>query len=65
MCGFCLSCLGEARAALQLCCAELSGFSLEAQGTKEEGRLEGDGVSGKAGSAQEDRCQGGETLHKR
>ncbi|XP_065594348.1 coiled-coil domain-containing protein 30 [Cyrtonyx montezumae] len=33
------------------------------QDTKDEGRAEGD--QGKAGSDQEDRCQGSETLHKR
>ncbi|XP_009705979.1 PREDICTED: coiled-coil domain-containing protein 30-like [Cariama cristata] len=35
------------------------------QGTKDEGRIEGDYVSGQAGSDQEDRYQGSETLHKR
>eukprot|EP00076_Gallus_gallus_P028857 XP_015152713.1 coiled-coil domain-containing protein 30 isoform X3 [Gallus gallus] len=35
------------------------------QGTKDEGRAEGDCITGKAGSGQEDRCQGSETLHKR
>ncbi|KAM6336809.1 coiled-coil domain-containing protein 30 [Alca torda] len=38
---------------------------LRLQGTKDEGRVEGDHVSGKAGSDQEDRYQSGETLHKR
>ncbi|POI29076.1 hypothetical protein CIB84_007174, partial [Bambusicola thoracicus] len=35
------------------------------QGTKDEGRAEGDCITGKAGSDQEDGCQGSETLHKR
>ncbi|XP_021273446.1 coiled-coil domain-containing protein 30 isoform X3 [Numida meleagris] len=35
------------------------------QGTKDEGRAEGDFITDKAGSDQEDRCQGSETLHKR
>ncbi|XP_052547443.1 coiled-coil domain-containing protein 30 [Tympanuchus pallidicinctus] len=35
------------------------------QGTKDEGKAEGDCITGKAGSDQEDRCQGSETLHKR
>ena len=35
------------------------------QGTKDEGRAEGECITGKAGSDQEDRCQGSETLHKR
>ncbi|GAB0198669.1 coiled-coil domain-containing protein 30 [Grus japonensis] len=35
------------------------------QGTKDEGRIEGDHVSGKAVSDQEERYQGSETLHKR
>ncbi|XP_009947057.1 PREDICTED: coiled-coil domain-containing protein 30, partial [Leptosomus discolor] len=35
------------------------------QGTKDEGRTKGDCVSGKAGSDQDDRYQGSETLHKR
>ncbi|OXB60729.1 hypothetical protein ASZ78_006092 [Callipepla squamata] len=42
---------------------EVAGCSL--QGTKDEGRAEGDCITGKAGSDQEDRCQGSETLHKR
>ncbi|XP_074416664.1 coiled-coil domain-containing protein 30 isoform X3 [Larus michahellis] len=44
---------------------EVAGCSLQWQGTKDEGRVEGDHASGKAGSDQEDRYQGGETLHKR
>ncbi|XP_072210491.1 coiled-coil domain-containing protein 30 isoform X3 [Excalfactoria chinensis] len=35
------------------------------QGTKDERRAEGDCITGKASSDQEDRCQGSETLHKR
>ncbi|XP_075629509.1 coiled-coil domain-containing protein 30 isoform X2 [Balearica regulorum gibbericeps] len=35
------------------------------QGTKDEGRIEGDHVSGKTVSDQEERYQGSETLHKR
>ncbi|OXB77358.1 UNVERIFIED_CONTAM: hypothetical protein H355_002350 [Colinus virginianus] len=35
------------------------------QGTKDEGRAEGVCITGKAGSDQEDGCQGSETLHKR
>ncbi|XP_009978642.1 PREDICTED: trichohyalin-like, partial [Tauraco erythrolophus] len=35
------------------------------QGTKDEGRAEGDPVSGRAVSDQEERYQGSETLHKR
>ncbi|KAM9175975.1 coiled-coil domain-containing protein 30 isoform 2-T2 [Mergus octosetaceus] len=38
---------------------------LQLQGTKDEGRVEGDHTSGKAGSDQEDRYQSSETLHKR
>ncbi|XP_054705479.1 coiled-coil domain-containing protein 30 isoform X4 [Grus americana] len=38
---------------------------LQTQGTKDEGRIEGDHVSGKAVSDQEERYQGSETLHKR
>ncbi|XP_068271177.1 coiled-coil domain-containing protein 30-like [Nyctibius grandis] len=38
---------------------------LQSQGTKDEGRVEGDHVSGKAGSDQDDRYQSSETLHKR
>uniref|UniRef100_A0A8B9EWM8 Uncharacterized protein n=1 Tax=Anser cygnoides TaxID=8845 RepID=A0A8B9EWM8_ANSCY len=37
---------------------------LQLQGTKDEGRVEGDHTSGKAGSDQEDRYQSSETLHK-
>ncbi|KAM6371542.1 coiled-coil domain-containing protein 30 [Pluvialis apricaria] len=44
---------------------EVAACSLQSQGTKDEGRVEGDHVSGKAGSDQEDRCQSSETLHKR
>ncbi|XP_054078760.1 coiled-coil domain-containing protein 30 isoform X2 [Rissa tridactyla] len=44
---------------------EVAGCSLQWQGTKDEGRVEGDHASGKAGSDQEDRYQSGETLHKR
>ncbi|XP_068514380.1 coiled-coil domain-containing protein 30 [Anas acuta] len=38
---------------------------LQLQDTKDEGRVEGDHTSGKAGSDQEDRYQSSETLHKR
>ncbi|XP_065506013.1 coiled-coil domain-containing protein 30 isoform X5 [Caloenas nicobarica] len=44
---------------------EVSACSLQSQGAKDEGRVEGDHVSGKAGSDQEDRYQSSETLHKR
>ncbi|KAM6046275.1 coiled-coil domain-containing protein 30 isoform 6-T6 [Chlamydotis macqueenii] len=44
---------------------EVTASSLQTRGTKDEGRLEGDCVSGKAGSDQEDRYQGGEIFHKR
>ncbi|XP_014802400.1 PREDICTED: coiled-coil domain-containing protein 30 isoform X5 [Calidris pugnax] len=44
---------------------EVATCSLQCQGTKEEGRVEGGLASGKAGSDQDDRCQSGETLHKR
>ncbi|XP_031463820.1 coiled-coil domain-containing protein 30 [Phasianus colchicus] len=42
---------------------EIAACSL--QGTKDEGKVEEDCITGKAGSDQEDRCQGSETLHKR
>ncbi|KAM9631000.1 coiled-coil domain-containing protein 30 isoform 15-T22 [Morphnus guianensis] len=44
---------------------EVAASSLQTQGTMDEGRIEGDCVSGKAGSDQEDRYQGSETFHKR
>ncbi|XP_074017532.1 coiled-coil domain-containing protein 30 [Numenius arquata] len=44
---------------------EVATCSLQCQGTKDEGRVEGDHASGKAGSDQDDRYQSGETLHKR
>ncbi|KAM6312939.1 LOW QUALITY PROTEIN: coiled-coil domain-containing protein 30 [Podargus strigoides] len=44
---------------------EVAASSLQSQGAKDEGRVEGDHVSGKAGSEQEDRYESSETLHKR
>ncbi|XP_074883734.1 coiled-coil domain-containing protein 30 isoform X3 [Buteo buteo] len=44
---------------------EVAASSLQTQGTMDEGRIEGDCISGKAGSDQEDRYQGSETFHKR
>ncbi|XP_074970204.1 coiled-coil domain-containing protein 30 isoform X9 [Phalacrocorax aristotelis] len=44
---------------------EIAGSLLQPQGTKGEGRVEGDHVSGKVGSDEEDRYQSSETLHKR
>ncbi|XP_009887771.1 PREDICTED: coiled-coil domain-containing protein 30, partial [Charadrius vociferus] len=44
---------------------EVAACSLQSQGTKDEGRVEGDHISGKAGTDQEDRYQSSETLHKR
>ncbi|XP_035759630.1 coiled-coil domain-containing protein 30 isoform X2 [Egretta garzetta] len=44
---------------------EVALSSLQSQATKDEGRAEGDHVSGKADSDQEDRHQSSETLHKR
>ncbi|KAM9270186.1 coiled-coil domain-containing protein 30 [Morus bassanus] len=44
---------------------EIAASSLQSQGTKDEGRVEGDHVSGKVGSDEEDRYQSSETLHKR
>ncbi|XP_009281913.2 PREDICTED: coiled-coil domain-containing protein 30 [Aptenodytes forsteri] len=44
---------------------EVAASSLQSQDTKDEGRVEGDHVSGKVGSDQDDRYQSSETLHKR
>ncbi|XP_075376687.1 coiled-coil domain-containing protein 30 isoform X7 [Mycteria americana] len=44
---------------------EVAVSSLQSQGTKDEGGVEGDHVSGKVGSDQDDRYQSSETLHKR
>ncbi|KAM6108882.1 LOW QUALITY PROTEIN: coiled-coil domain-containing protein 30 [Pterocles gutturalis] len=44
---------------------EAAASSPQSQGTKDEGRVEGDHVLGKAGSDQEDRYQSSEMLHKR
>ncbi|XP_075629511.1 coiled-coil domain-containing protein 30 isoform X4 [Balearica regulorum gibbericeps] len=44
---------------------EVAACLLQTQGTKDEGRIEGDHVSGKTVSDQEERYQGSETLHKR
>ncbi|XP_064326430.1 coiled-coil domain-containing protein 30 isoform X7 [Phalacrocorax carbo] len=44
---------------------ETAGSLPQPQGTKDEGRVEGDHVSGKVGSDEEDRYQSSETLHKR
>ncbi|XP_059685802.1 coiled-coil domain-containing protein 30 [Gavia stellata] len=44
---------------------EVAVSSLQSQATKDEGRVEGDPVSGKAGLDQEDRYQSCETLYKR
>ncbi|KAM6236786.1 uncharacterized protein M6G45_013495 [Spheniscus humboldti] len=44
---------------------EVAASSLQSQDTKDEGRVEGDRVSGKVGSDQDDRYQSSETLHKR
>ncbi|XP_076212317.1 coiled-coil domain-containing protein 30 isoform X3 [Aptenodytes patagonicus] len=44
---------------------EVAASSLQSQDTKDEGRVEGDHVSGKVGSDQDDRYQCSETLHKR
>ncbi|XP_053941963.1 coiled-coil domain-containing protein 30 isoform X2 [Cuculus canorus] len=44
---------------------EVAACLLQSQGTKDDGRVEEDHGSGKAGSDQEDRNQSNETLHKR